>query len=78
MLSETVDGTRLAYEDYGQGEPILFLASWVLHSDMWEYQLPFFVEHGYRCVALDRRGHGRSDRAPPATTWTPWRTTWPR
>ncbi|MEU6429057.1 alpha/beta hydrolase [Microbispora sp. NPDC046973] len=62
MFFETVDGTRLAYEDYGQGEPIVFLASWVLHSDMWEYQLPFFVEHGYRCVTLDRRGHGRSDR----------------
>ncbi|MQY04267.1 alpha/beta fold hydrolase [Actinomadura macrotermitis] len=62
MYFETADGTRLAYEDHGQGAPILFLASWVLNADMWEYQIPFFVENGYRCIALDRRGHGRSDR----------------
>jgi non-heme chloroperoxidase len=59
---ETVDGTRLAYEDYGTGEPVFFAASWSLAADMWEYQVPFFVEQGYRCVLLDRRGHGRSDR----------------
>jgi non-heme chloroperoxidase len=59
---ETNDGVRLAYEDYGQGEPIVFLASWVLSADMWEYQVPYFLERGYRCVMLDRRGHGRSDR----------------
>ncbi|HLU58160.1 MAG TPA: alpha/beta hydrolase [Pseudonocardia sp.] len=59
------DGTRLAYEDYdptGSGEPIVFDASWVLDADMWEYQIPFFAERGYRCIAFDRRGHGRSDR----------------
>ncbi|WP_405492662.1 alpha/beta fold hydrolase [Nocardia sp. NBC_00511] len=56
------DGTRLAYEDYGSGAPIVFVASWVLNADMWEYQVPFFLDHGYRCVMLDRRGHGRSDR----------------
>lgn len=59
---ETSDHTRLAYEDYGTGTPIVFAASWVLAGDMWEYQVPFFVEQGYRCVLLDRRGHGRSDR----------------
>ncbi len=59
---ETNDGTRLAYEDYGTGQPIVFVASWVLNADMWEYQIPYFVERGYRCIALDRRGHGRSDR----------------
>ncbi|MDP9843910.1 alpha/beta fold hydrolase [Streptosporangium lutulentum] len=59
---DTADGTRLAYEDYGTGEPIVFVASWSLASDMWEYQVPFFVEQGYRCVLLDRRGHGGSDR----------------
>jgi pimeloyl-ACP methyl ester carboxylesterase len=62
----TTDGTRLAYEDHdmgaGDGEPIVFVASWVLDADMWEYQIPFFAERGYRCIALDRRGHGRSDR----------------
>ncbi|GAA0333978.1 alpha/beta hydrolase [Actinoallomurus spadix] len=62
MFFETTDGTRLAYEDYGQGPAIVFVASCMLSTDMWEYQVPFFVERGYRCVALDRRGHGRSDR----------------
>lgn len=62
MFFTTHDGTSLAYEDYGQGEPVLFLASWALSSDMWEYQIPFLVERGYRCVTLDRRGHGRSER----------------
>ncbi len=59
---ETNDGVRLAYEDYGTGEPLVLLASWALGADMWEYQVPFFLRHGYRCVMLDRRGHGRSDR----------------
>lgn len=59
---ETTDGTRLAYEDYGTGAPIVFIAGWSLNTEMWEYQVPFFVERGYRCVLLDRRGHGRSDR----------------
>ncbi|MBV6698562.1 alpha/beta hydrolase [Kitasatospora aureofaciens] len=59
---DTNDGARLAYEDYGTGRPIVFVASWALNADMWEYQIPFFVEQGYRCIALDRRGHGRSDR----------------
>jgi non-heme chloroperoxidase len=58
----THDGTRLAYEDYGAGEPIVFVASWLLDADMWEYQIPFFAGRGYRCIALDRRGHGRSER----------------
>ncbi|MGA8113184.1 MAG: alpha/beta hydrolase [Actinocatenispora sp.] len=60
---ETRDGTRLAYEDYGTGTPIVFVAGWSLGADMWEYQVPFFLRHGYRCVLVDRRGHGRSDRA---------------
>lgn len=62
MFFETSDGTCLAYEDYGRGRPIVFLASCMLNADMWEYQVPFFTERGYRCIALDRRGHGRSDR----------------
>ena len=59
---ESYDGTRLAYEDYGSGTPLVFVASLALSADMWEYQIPYFTERGYRCVALDRRGHGRSDR----------------
>ncbi|MFJ9414853.1 alpha/beta fold hydrolase [Streptomyces sp. NPDC101227] len=62
MFFETHDGTRLAYEDYGHGEPIVFVSSAMLNTEMWEYQLPFFAEGGFRCVAFDRRGHGRSDR----------------
>ncbi|WP_225849049.1 alpha/beta fold hydrolase [Streptomyces sp. HPF1205] len=62
MFFETHDGTRLAYEDYGTGTPVVFIAGAMLNTDMWEYQIPFFAERGYRCVALDRRGHGRSDR----------------
>ncbi|GAA2760733.1 alpha/beta fold hydrolase [Actinopolymorpha rutila] len=58
----TADGTRLAYEDYGTGSPIVFVAGWSLSADMWEYQLPRFVDEGYRCVLLDRRGHARSER----------------
>ncbi|WP_067567737.1 alpha/beta fold hydrolase [Nocardia acidivorans] len=59
---QTTDGTTLAYEDYGTGAPLVFIAGWSLHADMWEYQLHYFVERGYRCILLDRRGHGRSDR----------------
>ncbi|MFI0711019.1 alpha/beta fold hydrolase [Streptomyces inhibens] len=62
MFFETHDGTRLFYEDYGRGETIVFVASAMLNTDMWEYQIPFFAERGFRCVAFDRRGHGRSDR----------------
>jgi non-heme chloroperoxidase len=62
MFFETHDGTRLAYEDYGQGEPIVFVSGAMLNADMWEYQIPYFTERGYRCIAFDRRGHGRSDR----------------
>lgn len=61
---ETRDGVRLAYEDYGSGAPVMFVAGWVLNADMWEYQVPCFLERGYRCVLPDRRGHGRSDRPP--------------
>ncbi|MFB7720539.1 MULTISPECIES: alpha/beta fold hydrolase [unclassified Nocardia] len=59
---QTTDGTTLAYEEYGTGAPLVFIAGWSLHADMWEYQLHYFVERGYRCILLDRRGHGRSDR----------------
>ncbi|MGD3110602.1 alpha/beta fold hydrolase [Streptomyces sp. YGL11-2] len=62
MFFEGHDGTRLWYEDYGQGETLVFVSSAMLPTDMWEYQIPFFVERGFRCVAFDRRGHGRSDR----------------
>jgi len=56
------DGTQLSYESYGDGPPVLFCNSVMLSTNMWEYQIPALVEHGYRCVLLDWRGHGRSDR----------------
>ncbi|RMI34912.1 alpha/beta fold hydrolase [Nocardia stercoris] len=62
FFTTPTDGTTLAYEDYGIGEPIVFVAGAMLNTDMWEQQIPFFLERGYRCIALDRRGHGRSDR----------------
>jgi pimeloyl-ACP methyl ester carboxylesterase len=56
------DGATLAYQDYGSGSPIVFVAGWSLSGDAWEYQLHHFLAQGYRCVLPDRRGHGRSER----------------
>jgi non-heme chloroperoxidase len=55
------DNTRLFYIDTHVGQPIVFIASAWLNSRMWEFQIPYFVDQGFRCVAYDRRGHGRSD-----------------
>lgn len=54
------DGTPLFYRDWGAGPPVVFLASWCLPSDPWAYQMLALSEAGCRCVAYDRRGHGRS------------------
>jgi pimeloyl-ACP methyl ester carboxylesterase len=56
------DGTRLFYRDWGVGVPVVFLHSWGLNADMWEYQMLPLSSRGLRCVAYDRRGHGRSDQ----------------
>ena len=58
---ETRDNTRLFYLDTHVGQPIVFVASAWLNSRMWEFQIPYFVDQGFRCIAYDRRGHGRSD-----------------
>jgi pimeloyl-ACP methyl ester carboxylesterase len=58
----TRDGQQLFYTDWGAGDPVVFLAGWALPSDMWEYQMVPLSEHGLRCIAYDRRGHGRSSR----------------
>lgn len=55
------DGTRLFLRDWGAGRPIVFLAGWTLNSDMWAYQMAPLSEAGFRCIAYDRRGHGKSD-----------------
>lgn len=55
------DGTSLFVRDWGSGDPILFVASWSMPSDSWSYPMLALSERGFRCVAFDRRGHGRSD-----------------
>src|SRR5471032_280804 len=56
----TRDGTEIYYKDWGQGQPIVFHHGWPLSSDDWDNQMMFFLAQGYRVVAHDRRGHGRS------------------
>src|SRR5581483_11342055 len=58
---ETRDGERLFFTDWGTGQPIVFLGAWGLPSEMWEYQM-IPLSDRFRCVAFDRRGHGRSTR----------------
>ncbi|CAM4291499.1 alpha/beta fold hydrolase [Bordetella muralis] len=58
----TKDGTQLYYKDWGDGQPIVFSHGWPLNSDSWESQMLFLSELGYRTVAHDRRGHGRSSQ----------------
>ena len=54
------DGTQIFYKDWGSGQPMVFSHGWPLSSDDWDAQLMFFLNHGYRVIAHDRRGHGRS------------------
>src|SRR6202171_3022554 len=61
MSTSTVkDGTQIYYKDWGKGQPIVFSHGWPLSADDWEAQMFFFGQHGYRVIAHDRRGHGRS------------------
>ncbi len=57
------DGTTIYYKDWGAGQPIVFSHGWPLSSDAWDGQLLFLAQNGYRVVAHDRRGHGRSSQA---------------
>jgi non-heme chloroperoxidase len=56
----TRDGTEIFYKDWGSGQPIVFSHGWPLTADDWDAQMMFFADHGFRVVAHDRRGHGRS------------------
>ena len=56
----TGDGTSIFYKDWGQGQPVVLSHGWPLNADAWDEQLVFMADHGYRAIAHDRRGHGRS------------------
>ncbi len=60
-MIETPDGIKLHFRDWGSGRPIVFVAPWGLCSDWWDIPVMNFVEHGWRCVTFDRRGHARSE-----------------
>ena len=57
----TRDSTALFYKHWGGGPPVVFCHAWAMSSDMWQYQMNALAEQGFRCIAADRRGHGRSD-----------------
>ncbi len=59
---KTTDGTQFYFKDWGTGKPVLFSHGWPLDADMWDSQMNFLAERGYRVIAFDRRGFGRSDQ----------------
>src|SRR3954470_14558861 len=58
----TQDGTEIFYKDWGMGQPVVFSHGWPLDADAWENQMFFLASNGYRCIAHDRRGAGRSSQ----------------
>jgi non-heme chloroperoxidase len=58
----TKDGTQIYFKDWGKGQPIVFSHGWPLSADDWDAQMVFFLNHGFRVIAHDRRGHGRSSQ----------------
>jgi len=56
------DGTQICYKDWGTGQPVVLSHGWPLSADSWEAQMVFLASNGYRCIAHDRRGHGRSSQ----------------
>lgn len=66
------DGTEIFYKDWGQGQPIMFHHGWPLSADDWDAQAMFFLEKGYRVIAHDRRGHGRSTQTDTGNDMDPY------
>jgi len=60
--SKTSDGADIYFKDWGAGQPVVFSHGWPLSADAWEDQMLFLGARGYRCIAHDRRGHGRSSQ----------------
>src|SRR5260370_35825912 len=60
---KTNDGTEIYYKDWGAGQPIVFSHGWPLSADDWDAQMLFFLGKGFRVIAHDRRGHGRSTQS---------------
>lgn len=58
----TQDGTQIYFKDWGKGKPVLFSHGWPLDADMWDSQMNFLADRGYRVIAFDRRGFGRSEQ----------------
>jgi non-heme chloroperoxidase len=63
-MIKTKDGVEIFYKDWGKGQPIVFSHGWPLSADDWDNQMLFFLSRGYRVIAPDRRGHGRSSQVP--------------
>src|SRR5437899_5682797 len=61
-MIKTKDGTQIYYKDWGGGQADVFSHGWPLSADAWEDQMLFLASRGYRCIAHDRRGHGRSSQ----------------
>src|SRR5215471_1011219 len=71
------DGTTIYYKDWGMGPVITFSHGWPLNSDMWDGQMLFLAQKGFRVVAHDRRGMDDPARRGPGTTWTAMPMIWP-
>jgi non-heme chloroperoxidase len=74
----TPDGVEIFYKDWGSGTPIVFSHGWPPSADDRDTQMLFFLDHGYRVIAHDSRGHGARRRSATVTTWTTTPTTWLR